>query len=491
MSIPASQIVEVNPGVLAAAGSAVDLNGLILTQDPTVPTGQVVPFTTAQDVKDYFGPESTEGDLATIYFNGYENNTKKPGLLYFAQYLAEDTKAFIRGGSLGNMTLDDLVKLTGEITLTVSGASVSKNAISLADATSFTNAAELIETALGKDVKVSFTNVTNAFVITDAGTNQPSTITAATGDLAESLNLTLDKGVTVSQGATALAPGAFMDSITKVSLNWALFTTVWKCSLEELTEFSKWASGQNDRFGFAGWDEDTNAALPDPTGTWGAALNDNKYSGSIPTFGNQNHAVFVLAWAASLDFTRLNGRATLAFRSQSGLAASVENASDANNLITNGYNYYGDYATSKENFLFYYPGLVSGKWRWADSFVNQIWLNANLQLALLRLLMDSPSVPYNTAGYSLVEAACLDPVLQAVNFGAIRTGVILSESQKAQIANAIGQDISQSLTAKGFYIQITPAPASVRVERASPSITLYYTDGGSIQKLVVASIAIQ
>jgi hypothetical protein len=110
---------------------------------------------------------------------------------------------------------------------------------------------------------------------------------------------------------------------------------------------------------------------------------------------------------------------------------------------------------------------------------------------MFTLLQSVGSVPYNAEGYALVEAACADPLNAAVNFGAIRTGVALSASQIAQIRNAVGQDVSGVITATGYYLQIVPATAAQRSDRASPSMTLYYADGGSIQKLTLASIEVQ
>ena len=146
--------------------------------------------------------------------------------------------------------------------------------------------------------------------------------------------------------------------------------------------------------------------------------------------------------------------------------------------------------TKNHNFNFMYPGSVSGEWVWLDSFLDQIWLNANLQLSMITLLTSVGSLPYNSQGYATIEAACMDPISSAVNFGAIRTGVSLSSAQVAEMQNALGFDVSATIEAKGYYLQIQPATAAIRIARASPSMTLFYTDGGSIQQLTLASIAV-
>ena len=68
----------------------------------------------------------------------------------------------------------------------------------------------------------------------------------------------------------------------------------------------------------------------------------------------------VLAWSGTLSVASLEDgpkatvsisaehRATLAFRSQQGLAADVLDQTTAENLIANGYNYYGTYATAND-----------------------------------------------------------------------------------------------------------------------------------------------
>src|SRR5690242_12650604 len=102
-TIPARDIVQVNPGVLPAGGSALDMIGLFLTSSTRPPIGQILAFASATDVSTYFGPSSTEASLATIYFNGFDNSHKKPGSLLFAQYNSGSVDAFLRGGSVAGL----------------------------------------------------------------------------------------------------------------------------------------------------------------------------------------------------------------------------------------------------------------------------------------------------------------------------------------------------------------------------------------------------
>lgn len=489
MTIPASQIVQVNPGVLSAAGAAVDLNGLLLTNSAYPPIGTVPGFSNATDVGTYFGSASLEASLATIYFNGYDNSTKKPGLLYFAQYPVAPVSAYLRSGSLASMSLTTLKALTGTLTVMVDGVAKVATNIVLSTATSFSSAAALLATALA--VPVVYDAIKSAFIISSSTTGTASTIAFATGTIAAGLLLTSATAAVVSQGAIAAVQGPFMESLIQTTQNWAAFTTTWEPLLADKILFSAWSNSKNDRFAYVGYDSDVNAKASGATTTWGYSLATGNTSASVPIFGDATHAMLALSYFACLDFTRLNGRATAAFRAQSGLVPSVTVGTDATNLDVNGYNFYGAYATAKDNFIFFNPGSVSGKWLWMDSFANQIWINANLQKAMISLLMAIGSIPYNAAGNALIEAACADPINAAVNFGAIRIGTTLSSAQIAAMQNAIGFDISTSIITKGYYLQILPATPAVRVARTSPPMTLYYADGGSVQQLTLASIEVQ
>ncbi|SDR17674.1 DUF3383 domain-containing protein [Paraburkholderia tuberum] len=487
-AIPISQIVRILPGVLAAAGSAVYLNGFILSQSARLPTGQAVPFADADDVGAYTGPQSIEAQMATIYFRGFQNCTRTPGQLYLAQYNEEPVSAWVRGASLAAMSLDELKQVSGPLAITVSGVDHSAE-IDLSAVTSFSDAAQTLSTELG--LAVTFDSLSQALVVTDVTTGAASTIAAATGAAATALGLDAASGTTVSQGADAADPQTFMANlIANVTQNWALFATTWEPKTADKIAFSKWANSTDQRFAYVGFDSDPQAKVAGSTSTWGYAVKYANMDGSVPLCGDYTHAAFVLGFAASLDFDRLNGRTTLAFRMQSGLLPSVKNGSDALALKANGYNFYGAYANATTQWNFVYGGTISGQWAWLDSFLNQIWMNANLQLAMVQLLIGVGSLPYNTQGYSMVDAACMDPIAKAVNYGAIRTGIPLSESEKAQIQNMLGFDASTTIEAKGFYLHIAPATADIRARRGSPSMTLFYTDGESIQELDLASICV-
>lgn len=512
-TIPAKDIVTVVPGVLSAGGSALDMVGIILTESTRAPIGQVPFFANATDVGNYFGPSSTEASLAAIYFLGFDNSNKKPGSLGFAQYNTAAVSGYLRGGTV-NLSLTQLQGLaSGTIALTVGGVLETSTNINLAAATSFSSAATIIQAAFtSPPFTVSFDSISNAFVFTTTATGANATITQATDNaLTEALMLTTATGAVLSQGAAAqTAPGTFMDGIVAVTQDWATFMTAFDpdngSGNSNKQAFAAWTNAQDDEYAYVCWDTDISPTESVPaTSSLGYLLNQSNSSGtcliwaSSATYG-MNKAAFICGATASIDFTETNGRITYAFRSQTGLVADVTNQTIAHNLggdpqsigsRGNYYNFYGAYATRNDQFVFFNRGFVSGPFLWFDSYVNQIWLNNALQLALMVLLTSVKSLPYNSAGYAMVEAACLDPIVQAINFGAIRAGVTLSTAQAAEVDSAAGVKISDVLQQRGWYLQVLDATAQVRAARASPPCTLWYMDGQSIQAINLASINVQ
>lgn len=497
MAIPASRIAGVTSGVLSASGSALDLNGLILSENASLVSGALKSFANADDVGAFFGLTSTEYLMSQIYFEGQNGATTTPGKLYFGAYSETPVAAFLRSGSLAAMTLTQLQALTGTLTVTIDGTPNTSASINLSGATSFTAAAATILAAFtSPDFTLAYDTQLSAFVFTSNTTGASSTATYATGTLAPGLNLTQATGAVLSQGAAASTPATAMPVFAAAAGDWAGFATTWEPVLADKEAFSAWTAVQGKRYFYAGYDTDVNALTSGSTETWLSAVIAANEDGTIGIWAENDaegalEAAAVLGWAASLNFTQKNGRTTLAERSFSGLTPTVTTDAVASALEANGYNYYGDFATSSTEWQFFYKGSLTGQYKWADSYVNQIKLNADLQDAMMNLLTSVGSIPYNADGDALIHAALADPIKVHKNFGTIRTGITLSSSQVQELYNAIGVDVSQAMNADGYYLDIKDAAPSTRAARQSPPMTLYYTDGGSVQALSLASIEVQ
>ncbi|MCT8785861.1 DUF3383 domain-containing protein [Glaesserella parasuis] len=489
-SIPASQIVNVNPSVLSSGGSPLSMNAVFLSENANLPTGRAVSFATADSVGEYFGFTSAEYQAAAVYFKGFDGSTIKPGTLIFFAYNKAAEGAFLLGASVKSLSLNELKKINGTLSVIIDGSEKKAASLNLSGAKSFSNAAELIGTALGS-VTVTFDSQLQAFKVASSTTGTTSTIAFATGTTADALGLSENAGASISQGSNTTTPTETMQAVIGSTLNWATFTTITEPTLEEKLEFAKWSNNQNQRFLYVGWGKEATATQTGNTTSFGAKLKESEYSGATAVYGGLDKAAFLCGTVASIDFTEKQGRITLKFKGQSGLTADVTDATIAKNLEDNGYNYYGAWATANDRFLFLSPGQISGEWKWIDAYINQIRLNSQLQLAIITLLTTAKSVPYNDIGIALQRAACNDPINEALNFGSIQVGVSLSEQQKAIINNYTGVDAASQVEAQGYYLYIGKATAQTRGNRESFPMKLFYTDGGSLHSVNLASINVQ
>ena len=491
MTIPASDIVVVNPGVVGSGGNPLALNGVMLSQSAYLPTNAVQSFASADAVRAFFGAASAEYALAQTYFLGFDNSTVKPGTLLFAPFVATARAAWLQSGTLSAMSLTDLQALSGVLTVTINGVAKTSSSINLATASSFSDAASKIDAGfVSGDVAVTWNAVNSTFLFTSPTTGAASTMSVATGTLSAGLMLTSATGAILSQGADADTPATAMDAVKAATQNWVDFMTMWEPVIEDKEAFAVWTNAQNQRFMYVCWDTDAQAIVNGSTTCFGAIAKSLQYDGVVPVYNTKELAAFMLGTVASIDFSRLNGRITSAFKSQSGFVPTVTDQQIAANLLENGYSFYGAYATANDQFNFLYNGQMSGKWSWVDTFVDQVYLNAQFQLALLSLLTTVKSIPYNESGYSLIRAAMIDPISQALNFGSIRTGITMSAQQKAVVNQAAGMDVSTIIEQQGYFLQILDPGAQVRGNRGTPVINFWYTDGGAVQKITVASIDI-
>lgn len=506
MTIPASLIAQVNPAVLSAGGNPLVLNGLFLTQNTQMPTASVLNFASVSAVSNFFGPSSAEAAAAAIYFAGYSGSSIKPSGMLFAPYNLLARAAFLQGGSLAGLMLTQLQALTGTVILTVDGTVETSASINLAAATSFSDAATLIEAGFtDPPFAVTWNAVNSAFVFTNTTTGATSTITFATGTLSASLALTQITGAFLSQGAVLDTPTSAISNAVAVSQNWASFTTLFEPDLTDKELFGKWNSQQNNQFAYVAWDSDAQASTQGSTTCFGAVAAATGLTGCICLSGDPalamannttlaalalNLACFVMGAIASVNFQTPNGRRSLAFLSAAGIQPTCADLQIAKNLVANGYSYYGSFATANQGFIFLYNGQITGPFLSAVRYINQIYLNSQFQLALLTLLTSVGSVSYTPAGYGLIRAALLDPINAALSFGTIRTNVALSQLQQSEVNQAAGVNAASVIQTQGYYLQILDPGAEARAAGQTPIVNFWYTDGGDILQITMASIDI-
>lgn len=337
--------------------------------------------------------------------------------------------------------------------------------------------------------KVEFSSLYNAFILTSSIAGAGSGVTYATGSIAGILNLTQDKGATLSPGIIAQSLTTTMNDILNLTQNFVCFSTLWKASEDEALELAQWSTARGVNYLYVFWDDSDDNLKLGPV-TIAERLAQANIGSTCAVYNSIEYAAMIMGTAASIDFERRQGTITFAFKAQEGLAANVVTGVGAQNLALRQVNFMGDYATRNDNFILLYPGCMFGEWKWIDTYLNAVWLTNAMQVAVMAGLKQSPRVPYNDDGYTQVRAWITDILNKALYNGVIDPGVNLSESIKAELFREAGVDISQDLDIDGYYLQIVDASPQVRMQRTSPEISCWYTYAGSIHKIEVASTVI-
>jgi hypothetical protein len=345
--------------------------------------------------------------------------------------------------------------------------------------------------------EITYDSVSGSFFITGGNAGANGSIGYGSGTAAAALNFTQANGAILSQGSAVDTPVAFMNGVINETTNWFTIFTTFDPVVSDKVAFALWANDQDISFLYLMTSEESELTTDSYASTAWGQVQTADYDGTLPVYDpnlatdDNVTAAAIAGFFAALNFNQVNGRQTLAYRQSPGLSPGVSNGLQSAQLIANGCNFYGIYSSADENFVWWQNGSVSGRFLWADTYAQAVFLKNQLQVSVLALLGSVGNIPYNAAGRSLIESACQGPINQMLAYGGIRTGVQLSPLQIAEVNNAAGLPIDGALFANGYYLQVGVADASVRVARASPPITLWYTDGQSVQTVNIASLVIE
>lgn len=494
MSINANRLVSISPRVIAGGSADLETNGLVLSKSALIPANPAgVSFSSAAAVADYFGAESAEADFARQYFSGVNNQQKGVSTLWVGRRVDAAASAWLRG--VPSVSLADLKKVKdGSLKVTLNGTDKVVTGVDFSSAKTWSDIATTLATAI-TGVSGAYDSNLKALTFTTTATGADADISVAVPagsgtDVSASLGLTEGTGAVASPGSEALTPAANMDAICAASMNWVGFTTLYEADEAEALALAAWAD-INDDFVYFDWQKDP-AMLSSLTNQACKAAKLADYNCAAALYGDAQDAAFYLAIGASIDWSREQGIKTWFAKTTSGLSPNVLSDAQADALDSIRCNYLGKFATRNADFKLLNRGYLTGKlYGFIDCLYGMIWFKARLQRSIMDGMVAVNRAPYTPKGYALVSAWMLDPINAAKKNGIIDTGLLLSESQKAQIANEVGQDISDTLFAQGYWYRVEDPDASVRADRGTPVIDLFFTYAGSIQRVAFPLVQIQ
>lgn len=492
MSLPASRVVQMTPRVISGGANDLETNGLLLTKSAILPIGQpAMDFSSASAVSALFGPEAEETLFAQQYFTGVTNQQTSPRTLVIARRISEAAPAWIRGAEL-TTTIAALKAISdGSLKITVDGTEKAVSSIDLTGATTLSDVAQTVATAI-TGVTGAYDSNTNAFTFTSSTTGADSTISYATAgeggtDLSAMLGLTQEAGAVISQGSDAMTEAQNLDAICEVTQNWVGFTTLWEADLEELQAYAAWADTYDDYVYFP-WSNDKTLESTLTASSSPLAQIVDQYDVVAPIyFEDWRLSAMAMACGASIAWTRTQGMKTWFAKTASGISPNVTDEAVADALEANRINFLGQYATRNSQFQFFNRGtLSSSTYGFVDVLYGSIYLRSAIQTSCMNGFESLNRVPYNARGEALIRAWCQDPINRCLDNGVIDTGLELNESQKAQIMQEVGEDgetAIQAIASKGYWLAVTMPDAATRADRGAPQVTIYYAYAGSVQSL--------
>lgn len=495
MSVSLNKIVKINPGVLGVGNNGNTLYGLMLTKNGSLPASQISIFNNSDQVSTLFGGDAIENTLANVYFSGFTDSERTPDYLYMAPYYTGETRASLQGNNLSylepkNGSPPDAIRaLSGAMTITIDGTTQNIDGLNFNNVNSLSDVASVLGTALG--CTVVYSSATKGLIITSPKKGSSSSVGFATGLLATDLRLSSEQGAVQSPSTSGQTLTDLLNGLRDQNTAFSSVFLSWTPSVAERLELAIWATSMQEDVAVIINDTDNAAITQSKGASFAEQLGAKNYTGIVPVYNNLELCAFMSGIPASWDFTQTNGRFNTAFRRNPLVEPNVEINSEFDALYANGYNFMADMASATNKFKWLYSGIMVSIYKWWDSWNCQIWMRRQLQYNLALCLQSKGRIPYNTAGQGIIQTAIAPAIQQFIKFGAITTGVALDDTQVLAL-KAVGLSQSQinSIGTNGYFLQIKMPSPFVRVNRGSPEINFWYTDGQSVQKVNMNSIEI-
>jgi hypothetical protein len=496
MAIPIEKIIDFTALVNDTSTQGVDLVTTVLTKNVLLENGTeaLKSFVSAEAVALQFGSTSDEYYFAVKYFLGRKNSTLKPRFINFGRYIDTDVAPYIKSGKMLGIDLASLIAVTnGTINFSFNYVTTSVTGIDLSSATSFSQVASLIHTAMqvpiGAGSICTYNAVIQKFIISNGDTSHVAVdyVTDSTGTgLGSLLKLTKAKGASLSQGSTDLTPDQNMNALLAISTNWIAFTTIWDLSAESgyatALALASWTNTLAPRYVFLAWSTETNLYTSGNTANMVYAIINSGYKNVSPIKEKSpatpyDISAFVGGMGASIDYED-GTRIEFANKSQDGLGYSASSAIQYDGLTANKCNFYGLFKEDNQDFSFFRTGSITGDYKFACNVYDYVWLQNQVKIELAVLMGISDKLDYGANGQNAVSGA-IDTVMgKAINNQVVQAGNTFDDIQKALMRQQAGIDISKWMTQQGYYVKLTPPSPSQRILKLPMNIKIWYTNNG-------------
>lgn len=480
--ISQSRYIKIVSGVGGAASVAArKLIMRVMTANDVIPPGIVMEFSNSDAVGSYFGFQSEEYARAQAYFGFVSKMITSPSLISFARWVNQSIPPMIVGDGMPKSLAQFTPISAGLLTILVGGEGgtpVSITGIDLSTATSLTQVASLLQTAIQAGANgeallttatVTFNTNTQQFVLsgssTEAGAGKlAAQATGLSGDLSGLLGWATGQQVEVA-GQDADTPAQAMAGTSNISNNFGSFVFAGTALTNaQIGMAAEWNDTQNNQFLYSVATTMANAALlfngdgtavnPKCSGFSGLAL--NLISSTAPNDYVEQSPCEILA---ATDYTQPAANQNYMFYQFPKRVITVNDDTLADQMDALRVNYNGVTQSAGSPLAFYQRGILCGGAQAAvdtNIYCNEIWVKSSITAQILNLLVAVSAVPTNDKGASMILAV-IQPVLDgALDNGVFTAGKQLDAVQKVYIGQVSGDPLAwRQVQTLGYWINIT------------------------------------
>lgn len=500
MPIAQSKYVSITSGIGgASAASRKDLGLRLLTTNALFPTNTVLEFTSAADVGNYAGTQSTEYKLAQAYFGRVSKSATVPNKISFmyAPFLATACSILSTIEITPATLLTTFQAITdGEMTISMGGVSLDLTGLDFSAATSLADVAQVIQTAINANTAggtlftnatVEFDAVLQAFKLTGGATGEnvityATSVTAGSGtDISGTIGWDEASSPILSDGIDAEDIAEILNDTVELSDNFGSFAFIGlTLDASNVAKIGGWNSAQNFDFMFCGDVTDTNYATVIETakGYAGMAINYQPYADALPAY------LMPATIFASTNYGKINGTVNYMYQQFPAQAVTVDTNALANTLDPLFINYNGQTQKAGSKIEFYQDGFLADGTDMAV-YANEIWFKDAMKTEILNLEVASEKIPANDDGIAAILGVLQAVAGEAVNNGTISVGKDLTNTQKAYITQLTGDNTAwQTIELNGYIINIELKTSVVNgATKYIAEYQLIYSKGDSIRKV--------
>lgn len=470
-----------------------ELIARIFTASSNVNPNAVIECENLADVGTIFGTSSEEYKIAEKYFGFINKYARSPKKISFYRDWRNGVNSYIV--SSDDTTLATLQAISsGSIKVTIGSISKTISSINLSSATSFSDVASALQTAIrGADSDASFTSATvtadtnGRFTITSGTKAKASIVIEEANDstLAEALNLVDVEGV--EGRATGTIVDVFENSV-QISNNFATFYFIEGAFPQDTITLTNYINNKYPvEFMFIvstkiEWLGDVTEPT-DATGVTWELVDDNegKYNFVLP-----------MAITATTDYNKENGTVNYMYTQYSEMGVVVDDDDTANSLDRIRVNYYGQTQKSGQKLAFYQNGVMQGDYQDQNIYVNEIWLKDALTTKYINYMLSVSNWYANKAGQAIGQGLAMDVIERAKLNGTITTEKEISEEDKVYIYNITADENAwRQIYQEGYYLTTYIDKKTINNQTTYTfNYVLLYSKGDSIKKVEGLNILI-